>query len=157
MSNKFKIYMLVFYFSFMYGSMLLGILDNEFKLILPSFFVSAGLLYINIIYTLYMHKLLLFSIFMKILFFTLFLISYLFIEQLFVYIFLYGVDGVGYLQNNGFVDYQHRFSDFSWQEKLYWHFIFSLYYPVYIFIFIKPFVNHLDKSIRKIKKENISK
>lgn len=30
-------------------------------------------------------------------------------------------------------------------------FIFSLHYPIYIFIFIKPFVNHLDRSIKEYK------
>lgn len=40
---------------------------------------------------------------------------------------------------------------FSWYEVLFWNFIFSLHYPIYIFIFIKPFVNHLDRSIKEYK------
>jgi hypothetical protein len=66
-------------------------------------------------------------------------------------LYLYGFEQCGYLEKAGLVT--SGLGDLSWEEKLYWKFIFSLHYPIYIYIFFKPFVNHLDKSIRKIKEE----
>ncbi len=113
--------------------------------------LSIILCFIYVLYELMHIKVLYISIFIKIIIFFIFLFFYFFIEQLIINIVLYGMDGVGYLQRNGFVDYNHSWTDFSWQEKLYWAFIASLHYPIYIYIFIKPFVNHLSKSIDKIK------
>ncbi|ASM38553.1 hypothetical protein CSPARA_0990 [Campylobacter sputorum bv. paraureolyticus LMG 11764] len=53
-------------------------------------------------------------------------------------------------------------TDFPYNNKgkyyyFYRLFIFSLHYPIYIFIFIKPFVNHLDKSIKKFKEKELNK
>jgi hypothetical protein len=50
--------------------------------------------------------------------------------------------------------YEDILYQFQWYEVLFWNFIFSLHYPLYIFIFFKPFVNHIDKSIRKIKERD---
>jgi hypothetical protein len=68
-------------------------------------------------------------------------------------VFLCGLDGIGYLQRNGIVDYNYACYEFTFFENLLFHFVSSIYYPIYIFIFFKPFVNHLDKSIQKIKEE----
>jgi hypothetical protein len=61
------------------------------------------------------------------------------------------MDGVGYLQRSGILKYSYSCVDFTFYENLLLTFLSSLYYPLYIFIFFKPFVNHLDKSIKKIK------
>ena len=70
------------------------------------------------------------------------------IVQLFISLTMYSIGdsgGIIRIQVYGDVTYQ-----LNWYEEQFWNFIYSLHYPVYIFIFIKPFVNHLDKSIIKI-------
>lgn len=84
----------------------------------------------------------------KMIFGLLFLIMYFWITIMVAYIVLYGfLDDGGIIRNiigvNKYI--------FSWYEVLFWNFIFSLHYPIYIFIFIKPFVNHLDRSIKEYK------
>ena len=93
------------------------------------------------------------SIFLKIVIFILFLIIYFFTEQLLITLSMYSIgNSGGWIRNNIYEDINYVF---QWYEVLFWNFIFSLHYPIYIFIFFKPFVNHLDKSIGKIKnKEN---
>jgi hypothetical protein len=66
-------------------------------------------------------------------------------------IFLYGMDGIGFLQSSGIVEYNHSYGDFSSIEKLYYYFLSTLYYPIYIFLFIIPFVKHLDSSNKNKK------
>ena len=85
-------------------------------------------------------------IFIKIIVFILILSIYFFIEHSLLKLFLYGIGG-----DNGGIGIDHK--SISGYEVLFWNFVFSLHYPIYIFIFFKPFVNHLDKSIRKIKED----
>jgi hypothetical protein len=80
-----------------------------------------------------------------------------FIDRLFVVLLMCGMDGVGYLQERGIVDYNYSCFKFTLYERFLLDFLSSLYYPIYVFIFIKPFVNHLDKSIREIREEQESK
>ena len=87
-------------------------------------------------------------IFLKIILFLIFLMIYFFIERIILNIYLFGIDNIGFLKHSGIIDKDHVMTMLDFKI---WSFIFTLYYPIYIFIFIKPFVNHLDKSIRKIK------
>jgi hypothetical protein len=80
-----------------------------------------------------------------------------FIDRLFVVLLMCGMDGVGYLQERGIVGYNYSCFKFTLYERFLLDFLSSLYYPIYVFIFIKPFVNHLDKSIREIREEQESK
>ena len=90
------------------------------------------------------------SIIIKLLLFTIFITMYFIVEINFLKLYMYSIGGSGgYIRNNIYDDIDHIFTV---SEVLYWNFIFSLHYPIYIFIFIKPFVNHLDKSIKKIRK-----
>ena len=87
----------------------------------------------------------------KIILFTTFILVYFYIEQLLITLTMYSIGGSGgWIRHHVYeqIDYV-----FKWYEVLFWNFIFSLHYPVYIFIFFKPFVNHLDKSIKKIQKK----
>ena len=109
------------------------------------------IIFIYIIYFLFKKRLLYATIFIKIIIFTIVISFYFIIEQSIIKLFLYNIgDSGGYIRNNIFED---TFYQFQWYEVLFWNFIFSLHYPIYIFIFFKPFVNHLDKSIRKIKED----
>ena len=156
MSKKLKTYVNIFYFVLIYFTALLGAI-SEYNVIFKYFFLSFLLvmliLYTYIIYHIYTKITNNIYVYIKIIIFTLFIGIYFFIEQFFFYIFLYGMDGVGFLQRNGLVNYNYSGYEFTWKETLFWHFLFLSYYPIYIFIFFKPFVNHLDKSIRKIKED----
>ncbi len=92
---------------------------------------------------------------LKILAFTFFMVNFVVFERTIVDNFLCGVDSYahGYLYKIGIVKDYYICSDFVFYDKLIKNFISSLYYPIYIFIFIKPFVNHLSNSIDKIKKK----
>ena len=89
------------------------------------------------------------SIFIKIIIFISLFLLYFIIEQTIIKLSLYSIgDSGGWLRHHIYNDIDYIF---QWYEVLFWNFIFSLHYPLYIFIFFKPFVNHLDKSIKKIK------
>lgn len=154
MSKNLKIHFILFYFILVYlNTMIISVVDDlqPIKYIYSTFLLFIFCYFTYISYNFYRQSILSFPFFIKILIFTLLLFIYISIEQFFIYIFLYGIDGVGFLQRSGMVNYNHSYLKFSWQEKLYWHFIFSLHYPIYIFIFFKPFVNYLERSIRQIE------
>jgi len=106
---------------------------------------------IKILYEFIINKFLYPLIFFKILLITSFMTLYFWLEQSLFKLSLYSIGGSGgWLRNEIYNDVHYVF---QWYEVLFWNFIFSLHYPVYIYLFFKPFVNHLDKSIRKIQKE----
>lgn len=89
------------------------------------------------------------GIIIKIILFLIFLIFYFFIERILITILLFGIDNIGFLQSSGLIKKDYKITTFDLKI---WSFIFTLYYPIYIFIFLKPFVNHLDKSIKNKNK-----
>jgi len=126
-----------------------GIIDSYENII----YYIVFFLFYYVIYILYKNKLLYVSISTKIIIFTIFLIIYFFIEQLIIHLTIFNIgDSDGWIRNNIYENINYQF---KWYEVLFWNFIFSLHYPIYIFIFFKPFVNYLDKSIRKIKEKTI--
>lgn len=147
----FFIYIII-YLHFYFVGFTAGIKDNimdGYENIIYYIIVS---LYMYVLYLLYKYKFLYSSILIKLVIFTIFFIIYFFIEQLIIHLTIFNIgDSGGWIRNNIYEDIDYQF---QWYEVLFWNFIFSLYYPLYIFIFIKPFVNHLDKSIRKIKKND---
>ena len=63
---------------------------------------------------------------------------------------LCGMDGYGYLRRHGYIDCS--CADLLPGDHLFWDILSTLYYPIYIFIFIKPFVGYLKKSTQISKK-----
>ena len=122
-----------------------NILSSDDTLIFIFYFIC----FTYVIYIFKKYQVLYATIFIKIIIFTIFLIIYFFIESLIIHLTIFNIgDSGGWIRNNIYENINYQF---KWYEVLYWNFIFSLHYPIYIFIFFKPFVNHLDKSIRKIK------
>jgi hypothetical protein len=160
MSEQSKKRLLILYFTFVYLYALFYVpMANNItfiKVIVIIFLLYFLFLVIDIYQIIIKNKIFYFSIILKIVIFTFFLIIYFWIEQGIIKIILYSIGGSGGFIRN---EIYHNISyHFKWYEILFWNFIFSLHYPIYIFIFFKPFINHLDKSIRKIKaKENINK
>jgi len=157
MSSKLKrsfilFYFILFYFIFIFDEMhLTNIILKQFLLLI----IILDLLFLLFIaWELFNEKLLSPSISAKIIITTILFTSYFFIEQSIFKISMYSIGGSGgWIRNHIYEDIDYVF---QWYEILFWNFIFSLHYPIYIFIFFKPFVNHLDKSIRKIKAERIN-
>lgn len=108
---------------------------------------------VYIIFLFFKQKILYIRVIIKIIIFIILIIFYFIIEQNLIKLFIYSIgNSGGWIRDHMYEDISHIF---KWYEVLFWNFIFSLHYPIYIFIFFKPFVNHLDKSIGKIKnKEN---
>lgn len=129
------------------------------------FFGSISFLYesiliicsIYIIFRIYRSNSLSMEIIFKVILFILFMYVIIAFDRLFMTIFLCGMDGVGFLQRSGIVEYHHSCADFSPAESLYFDFLSTLYYPIYIFLFIIPFAKHLDKSIKKNKDQQEQK
>lgn len=147
MSSLLKKQIIILFFIPIFVNTLIFNLDNEIDSISHAFYDNfCYLLIVYFLFFLYLLKrkqLLSFIVFKKIIIFTTFLTFYFFIEQASIKIILYGVGGGGNIRHFILED---TFHIFTWQEVLYWNFIYSLYYPIYIFIFILPFVNHLSKS-----------
>ncbi len=147
MSKVLRINLIVFYFWFFYFiSLSFNIKEIQSTIGLLSVLCLYVTHAIYIIYLLIKQKLLYISIAIKIIIFTILIVMYFMFDIAVLKIILYSFndnppriyyDGDLHVLNN-------------WYEILYWNFIYSLHYPIYIFIFIKPFVNHLDKSIKKL-------
>jgi len=154
MSKSLRIQLVTFFFISIYLFSLLPIVqdnyNNNFNIIAENFYYFIIFIYgVYIIYKLYEANNLYTSIVLKILIFSSFCFIYFIAEYMLIKFTLYSIGGTGgYIRDNIYeqIDYI-----FSWYEVLFWNFIFSLYYPIYIFIFIRPFVNHLSKSINDIK------
>jgi len=152
MIRALKISIISYYFILFY---LFNLYDGVANL--EIWFITLGIEFIYllvIIYFIIKNKLLYPSIFMKIIIFTVFLFLYFMIEQSIIKIELYGVGGGVWIRYHIYEQFDYAL---QWYEVLFWNFVFSLHYPVYIFIFFKPFVNHLDKSIKKIKAKKLEK
>ncbi len=141
MNNKFKHQIIYLYFTFLYLYIYVG---YKYFLIVSVFYILYIIVTLNKQY-----KVTLITI--KLFLFLIFLFFFVIFDRLVVGIFLCGMDGVGYLQRSGILEYDHNCSNFTFYEHLLFTFLSSLHYPIYIFIFFKPFVNHLEKSIKNIK------
>ena len=148
MNNILKKEIIFGYFLLAYIYVLFGHLTN-YNYFLIVLFLYNIYLYVRLL------KKIVFSIILKVVVFNLFMIYFIIFERILTIIFLCGMDGEGFLQRIGLIN--HSCSNFSLYENILLNFISSLYYPIYIFIFFKPFVNHLDKSIRKIKEDRYNK
>jgi len=154
MNNTYKLKFIFGYFFMLYFPIIFApflklfseVIQNNFDL----FFLFCTL---YILFLTYKNKFLTIIIGIKIILFSLLLILLLFTDRLIIQISLCGMDGVGYLQRSGIVNYNYSCSEFTLYENFIIDFISSIYYPIYIFIFIKPFVNHLTKSMEGIKKK----
>lgn len=152
MSRFLKISFITFYFVVFYCILLLDemhLYNSYLKKYLNIILICAIISYIYIIYLVCKNNFFSLSIIFKIIFFTLVIIIYFIIEQILLKLFMYSIGNSGGFIRN--IILKDSFYQFQWYEVLYWNFLFSLYYPIYIFIFFKPFVNHLDKSIKKIR------
>ncbi|GEM_PF-3937946 len=160
MSPCLKIKLIGIYFIFVYIISLLLYMNVEHlteynKLTNIIFECSFIVFVIGIIYIVVKNKIFYSSIIIKIVFFTVIIMIYFIIEQSIIKLMMYGIGGTGgVIRNTIYNNFEYLL---SWKEVLFWNFIYSLHYPIYIFIFFKPFVNHLDKSIREIREEQESK
>jgi hypothetical protein len=152
MTKQLKVDFILFYFILFYFiSLLDGI--HEYSFILKqvyNFLILSNLIFLFYIIRKCVKKQIIYpSVMMKFFIFMVFLVCYFIIEQLFIKLSMYSIGGSGgWIRNNIYEDIHYIF---QWYEVLLWNFIFSLHYPIYIYIFFKPFVNHLDKSIKKIQ------
>ncbi len=146
---KYKIVVLSYisvYINFQNSGFIFGIEYNPLDQYDTIFFMFYSFCLIYILIMLVKANYISMFIFIKIIIFTLFLIVYFFIEQALFTLSMYSIGGTGgFTRNNIYEQFDHML---QWYEVLFWNFIFSLHYPAYIFIFLKPFVNHLDKSIK---------
>ena len=148
-----KIFTIIYFFIIYSHFYTMGFLSNnvlsKYNIFLSIFSFSC---WVYIIFLFKKYNILYKIIVFKIIVFTFMLAIYFSIEQSLITIVMYNIGGSGgYIRNFIYHDYSYQF---KWYEILFWNFIFSLHYPVYIFIFIKPFINHIDKSIKKIKLKN---
>jgi hypothetical protein len=151
MSNTFKNAIIITLFVVTYlNSYSVGLLSGLHNNILYKYDQFFFLIFfICILHVFKKNNILYLSIAIRIVFFAIFLLLYFFIEVFLINSYLYSIgDSGGWLRHHIYYDIDYIF---QWYEVLFWNFIFSLHYPLYIFIFFKPFVNHLDKSIKKIK------
>ena len=147
MNENLKNRIIVIYFLSYY---LTGILIDIF-----SFFpLLFGILYI--FFEFYKNSMLNYVL-LKTIFFSVSIFIVFCFDRIIIMLTLCGMNGFGYLQRNGIVEHSYSCSDFTFNETMLLNFISTLYYPIYIFIFFKPFVNHLDKSIKKIKEKQNNK
>ena len=156
MSKILKIYFIISLWSFFYFIVLFNNVEiniNILNFIIHKVHIINLIIIVIIIGILLKNRILYFSVFIKIVIFISLFMFYFIFEQIIIKISIYSIgDSGGWIRHNIYEDINYIF---QWYEVLFWNFIFSLHYPIYIFIFFKPFVNHLDKSIRKIKdKEN---
>ncbi len=148
MNKALRINLIIFYFWFFYAFSLMFKMDiNNHD---AYFMVYLWLLHaLYIIYLLIKQRLLYISITIKIIIFTILIVMYFMFDIAVLKTILYGFSSVARVYYDGDMHVLNH-----WYEILYWNFIYSLHYPIYIFIFIKPFVNHLDKSIKKLKQKH---
>lgn len=152
MSNSFKLFFIYGYFCVIYIGLWLGLLVSySYKYSFPILFAFNFLVFLKIYSLIKLNNnfLKILKIFLSMLFFAVFMVYFLFFERFFMNVFLFGIDGYGFLGRNGYIDY--RFADLPLSKRLFWDFWSSSYYPIYIFIFIKPFVNYIDKLIKPAK------
>lgn len=144
-------YFFIFYsftlFSFAY---LNGENNGEINtLLLEVFLFISSVFYIYILIKI--RNFLFISIIIKLIIFSLIILMYFIIEQGIIKLLMYGLP-----DTSNIID-QHFYKGFprntTWYQVIFWNFLFSLHYPIYLFIFFKPFVNHLDKSIKRIQEE----
>ncbi|MDB4257423.1 hypothetical protein N9818_01090 [Arcobacteraceae bacterium] len=158
MKSRLKNYFILFYFVEFYIYSLFNFWSNEYANIQLGFFwyvLNINYLFFFIVLigvVVFMIKNKLLYIALKILIFNILMLLYfIYIEQLLIKLSMYSIGSYGgWIRNNIYEDIEYVF---QWYEVLFWNFIFSLHYPLYIFIFFKPFVNHLDNSIRKIQEK----
>ncbi len=148
MSKALRINLIVFYFWFFYYFSLtyMMVIGWSYELIVFSLWLLQAL---YIIYLFIKQKLFYISITIKIIIFTILIVMYFMFDIAVLKTILYGFSSVARVYYDGDMHVLNH-----WYEILYWNFIYSLHYPIYIFIFIKPFVNHLDKSIKKLKQKH---
>lgn len=156
MSKFFKNFLIIvpfpfFYFIRLFDRVSINADYNFFINILFLAYMVISLIYIFFIFI--KNKIFYLPILAKITLVTILLLGYFFIENLLLTITIYSIgDSGGWVRNHIYEDINYQF---QWYEVLFWNFIFSLHYPIYIFIFFKPFVNHLDESIRKIREKKV--
>jgi hypothetical protein len=90
------------------------------------------------------------TVFLSILLFAVSMVIFVFSERLIMNAILCGMDGYGYLRRHGYIDCS--CADLLPGDHLFWDILSTLYYPIYIFIFIKPFVGYLKKNTQISKK-----
>lgn len=105
-----------------------------------SFEVMIIIYFLISLYLNYKNKLISYKTIIRISIYLVILYIVLFIDRLFMNIFMCGLDGVGYLQRNGIVDYYYSCSQFTKYEKFTFNVISSLYFPIYVYLFIIPII-----------------
>lgn len=154
MSKFFKNFLIIVPFSFFYFIRLSdrGSINSDYRSFIGMLFLAY--MVISLIYIFYIfikNKIFYLPILAKITIVTILLLGYFLIENLLLTITIYSIgDSGGWVRNHIYEDINYQF---QWYEVLFWNFIFSLHYPIYIFIFFKPFVNHLDQSIQNIREQ----
>lgn len=151
LQNSFSISILSFFYLVqLFHNVIIG--NNIINMIIHKMGIVSIAIFVLVLIGLLKTKSMHFSIILKIIVFIILFLCYFIGEQIFIKLIMYSIgDSGGIIRTRIIGD---TFYQFQWYEVLFWNFIFSLHYPVYIFIFFKPFVNHLDKSIQKIKENS---
>ncbi|PSM51621.1 putative membrane protein [Campylobacter blaseri] len=133
----------IYTFMFCYGLMF-NASDKASDVISSVMNIAIGSIVFVLIF-LIIQKSINFTTFVLLAIFSVVLFVYNFFESLLIASSLYDIDGNGgFIRESILNDTNY---DFAWYEVLFWNFIFSLHYPMYIEFVFKPFVNFLDKII----------
>ena len=140
MNDRLKYVIILGYFLVIYSGIIIVYLGYSYKISLLLFYI------INC----RDEPLKIVTVFLSILLFAVFMVIFVFTERLIMNAILCGMDGYGYLHRHGYIDCS--CADLLPSDHLFWDILSTLYYPIYIFIFIKPFVGYLKKSTQISKK-----
>lgn len=140
MNDRLKYMIILGYFLVIYSGIIMVYLGYSYKISLLLFCLFNLIVFLKIFYIINFRDepLKIVTVFLSILLFAIFNAI------------LCGMDGYGYLRRHGYIDCS--CADLSPGDHLFWDILSTLYYPIYIFIFIKPFVGYLKKSTQISKK-----
>ena len=152
MNDRLKCMIILGYFLVIYSGIIMVYLGYSYKISLLLFCLFNLIVFLKIFYIINFRDepLKIATVFLSILLFAIFMVIFVFAERLIMNAILCGMDGYGYLRRHGYIDCS--CADLSPGDHLFWDILSTLYYPIYIFIFIKPFVGYLKKSIQVSKK-----
>ena len=152
MNDKLKYMIISGYFLVIYFGIIVVYLGYSYKVSLLFFCLFNLVVFLKIfcIVNFKENPLKIVVIFFSILFFAIFMVIFVFVERLIVNAILCGMDGYGYLRRHGYIDCS--CADLSPSDHLFWDILSTLYYPLYLFAFIVPFVCYLKKKVQEPEK-----
>ena len=152
MNDRLKYVIILGYFLVIYSGIIMVYLGYSYKISLLLFCLFNLVVFLKVFNTINFRDdpLKIVTVFLSILLFAIFMVIFVMAERLIINAILCGMDGYGYLRRHGYIDCS--CADLLPGDHLFWDILSTLYYPIYIFIFIKPFVGYLKKQGEKEEK-----